>query len=56
MQKDFGISSGAEPATGGFQLHAQSAEVVDGTIENNANFAVIAQHRLAAGLAQVIDG
>jgi hypothetical protein len=56
MHENLGIGVAVEAVTFRLQFDSQLAEIVDGTIEDNADRLVGRKHRLVSGLAQIKDG
>ena len=56
MQQDFRVGPAAEVRARGGQFRGQSAKIVDGAVEDDAQGTVGQQHRLASRIAQVEDG
>ncbi len=56
FHQNFRVGTGAEAVAGGFQFQAQLGEVVDGSVEGDADVTVFGEHGLAAGFTQIEDG
>ncbi len=55
-QEDFGVAMGAESVAAFFEFLAEFEEIIDAAVENQADFAVVGEHGLVAGGAEVDDG